>query len=108
MIDQNKIIAIGPDLTDGEIVIDARGKLVVPGLIDVHVHLRDPGQTYKEDIASGAKAAAQGGFTTIACMPNTIPVIDSPEKVNNLIKQIEKEAWARGRWPGWSPPPPVP
>ena len=92
MIDQNKIIAIGPDLTDGEIVIDARGKLVVPGLIDVHVHLRDPGQTYKEDIASGAKAAAQGGFTTIACMPNTIPVIDSPEKVNNLIKQIEKEA----------------
>ena len=60
-------------------IIDATGKLVVPGLIDLHVHFREPGFVYKEDIASGAMAAARGGFTTVCAMPNTKPPVDSPE-----------------------------
>lgn len=62
----------------GDIHVDAEGKWVVPGLIDLHVHLREPGQEYKEDIASGCRSAAKGGFTSICCMPNTSPAIDSP------------------------------
>lgn len=60
----------------GDIHLDARGKWVVPGLIDLHVHLREPGFEYKEDVASGCRSAARGGFTTICCMPNTSPAID--------------------------------
>lgn len=60
-----------------DVFIDARGKWVVPGLIDLHVHLREPGFEYKEDIASGCRSAAKGGFTTVCCMPNTNPVVDS-------------------------------
>ncbi|WP_094546795.1 dihydroorotase [Petroclostridium xylanilyticum] len=66
------------DYSGGDIeVIDAEGKLVVPGLIDMHCHLREPGYEYKEDIESGTRSAAVGGFTSIACMPNTNPVIDN-------------------------------
>ncbi|HHU16816.1 MAG TPA: dihydroorotase, partial [Clostridiales bacterium] len=68
--------------------IDADGKWIVPGLIDLHVHLREPGFEYKEDIESGCAAAARGGFTTICCMPNTNPVIDSPE----IVRMIDKKA----------------
>lgn len=64
-----------------EKTIDAKGCYVMPGLIDLHVHLRDPGLTYKEDVVTGARAAAKGGFTTILAMPNTKPVIDSPDRV---------------------------
>ena len=60
-------------------VVDAKGLVVAPGLIDIHVHLREPGQGYKETIATGTAAAAAGGFTTVCAMPNTIPVNDSPE-----------------------------
>ena len=60
-------------------VIDAKGLIVAPGLIDIHVHLREPGQSYKETIATGTAAAAAGGFTTVCAMPNTIPVNDTPE-----------------------------
>lgn len=68
-------------------VIDARGMWVVPGLIDLHVHFRDPGQTHKEDIETGLRAAARGGFTTVCTMANTLPVVDNPK----LIKyQLEK------------------
>lgn len=63
---------------------DARGLIVAPGFIDLHVHLREPGQTYKETIASGTAAAAAGGFTSVCCMPNTTPVLDSPEWVTWL------------------------
>jgi dihydroorotase len=60
---------------------DARGLIVAPGFIDLHVHLREPGQSYKESIATGTAAAAAGGFTSVCCMPNTAPVVDSPEWV---------------------------
>src|SRR6185437_5634233 len=60
-------------------VLDAAGLVVAPGLVDIHVHLREPGQGYKETIATGTAAAAAGGFTAVAAMPNTTPVNDSPE-----------------------------
>src|SRR5216117_1928730 len=60
---------------------DARGLIVAQGFIDLHVHLREPGQGYKESIATGTAAAAAGGFTSVCCMPNTHPVLDSPEWV---------------------------
>jgi dihydroorotase len=63
---------------------DAHGLIVAPGFIDLHVHLREPGQGYKETIATGTAAAAAGGFTSVCCMPNTQPVVDSPEWVTWL------------------------
>ncbi len=83
-------LSLHPDQIPDE-VIDASGKLVLPGLVDIHVHLRDPGLTYKEDIGSGTLAAAYGGFTTVAAMPNTIPVADSPETIKYVA---ETEAYA--------------
>jgi dihydroorotase len=70
---------------------DARGLVVAPGFIDLHVHLREPGQSYKETIASGTAAAAAGGFASVCCMPNTTPVIDSQEWVN-WVRQPERGA----------------
>ena len=58
-------------------VIDAQGLVVCPGLVDIHVHFREPGQTHKETILTGSQAAAAGGFTTVVCMPNTSPVVDN-------------------------------
>lgn len=70
-------------------VIDAAGCYVMPGLIDLHVHFRDPGLTYKEDIETGSKAAAKGGFTTVCCMPNTKPVVDNVETVKYIMKKVK-------------------
>src|SRR5271166_4803078 len=70
---------------------DARGLVVAPGFIDLHVHLREPGQDYKETIASGTAAAAAGGFTSVCTMPNTAPVVDSAEWVN-WLRQPERGA----------------
>ena len=71
-------------------VIDAKGCLVMPGLIDLHVHFRDPGQTQKEDITTGSRAAARGGVTTVVAMPNTTPVIDNPDRVNYVHNKAEQ------------------
>ena len=71
-------------------VIDAAGCYLMPGLIDLHVHFRDPGLTYKEDIETGSKAAAKGGFTTVCCMPTTKPVVDNVETVKYIIEKGEK------------------
>ncbi len=81
---------LGGFTQDYDNYIDATGCFVSPGFIDLHVHLRDPGETYKEDIYSGCEAAARGGFTTICCMPNTNPVIDN-EKVLGYIDRKAKE-----------------
>ena len=67
--------------------IDACGKYISPGFIDLHAHLRDPGLTHKEDIASGTRAAAKGGVTTLCCMPNTRPCADSPEVIRYILSQ---------------------
>lgn len=76
-------------------VIDATGLYVLPGLIDAHVHLRDPGYEYKEDIVSGTRSAAKGGFTTVACMPNTLPVCDSAAIVRYIKEKAHREGSAR-------------
>ena len=75
-----------------EKIIDAQGCYVMPGLIDLHVHLRDPGLTYKEDVVTGAKAGAKGGFTTILAMPNTKPVIDCADRVNYVHNKAKELA----------------
>ena len=74
-------------------IVDASGMYVVPGLIDMHVHLRDPGLEYKEDIISGTRAAAAGGFTSICCMPNTKPVIDNKTVANYIINKAKSEGF---------------
>lgn len=71
-------------------IIDASGKIVAPGLIDVHVHFRDPGLTYKEDIHTGAAAAAKGGFTTVVCMANTKPPVDNVETLEYVLEEGKK------------------
>lgn len=79
---------------------DARGLVVAPGFIDIHVHLREPGQSYKETITTGTAAAAAGGFTSVCCMPNTSPVLDSAEWVKwlqaNVPLSLGREAVAIG------------
>ncbi|MEN8257265.1 MAG: dihydroorotase [Thermodesulfobacteriota bacterium] len=72
-------------------IIDASGKWIIPGLVDIHVHLREPGEEYKETVESGTRAAAAGGFTAVACMPNTSPVNDN-ESVTSLILAKAKDA----------------
>ena len=96
LIEDGVIKTIGTDLPEegcGE-VIDASEKLVFPGFIDMHVHLRDPGQTHKEDIFSGCEAAAAGGVTSVVCMPNTQPAVDDPEIVRYIVEKA-KAAKAR-------------
>ena len=91
IIDGGKIVRIGKNLSsDGCKTLDASGKHVLPGLIDMHVHLREPGFEGKEDIESGSKAAVAGGFTQVCCMPNTNPVCDNAVTVT-YIKSRQKE-----------------
>ncbi|QDR80992.1 dihydroorotase [Sporomusa termitida] len=92
LIENGKIAAIGSSCpAAGAEIIDAAGLVVTPGLVDMHVHLREPGLEAKEDIASGTRAAAAGGFTTIACMPNTRPAIDSSIVVAGLTQRAKTE-----------------
>ena len=89
LIKDNKIAEVSEHIeASGAQVIDAAGLVVAPGLVDVHVHFRDPGLTYKEDIETGAAAAARGGFTTVVCMANTKPVVDNPD----VVKYVQNKA----------------
>ncbi len=91
LVKDGRIARIGENLLgQDEKVLDASGKYVFPGLIDMHVHLREPGFEYKEDIESGSKAAVKGGFTQVCCMPNTSPVMDN-KVVVSYVKTRAKE-----------------
>lgn len=95
-IENGKIAEIGANMSrNAEETIDANGKLIAPGFVDLHVHLREPGGEKKETIETGTKAAARGGFTTVAAMPNTRPVPDSKEQLDKLQKRIEETAAVR-------------
>jgi dihydroorotase len=96
LIEKGKVTAIGKNLDDkGADVIDAAGMVVTPGLVDIHVHLRDPGLEYKEDIASGTLSAVTGGFTSVACMPNTQPVNDNQTVTSHILNKAAKEGRCR-------------
>jgi len=90
LIDKGKIEKIAKSINaEGAEVIDAKGKIVAPGLVDLHVHLREPGREDEETIASGAKAAAKGGFTTVLAMPNTEPVCDNDAQVKFILEKAK-------------------
>ena len=99
-IKHGKIAAIGEKLPDNGVdkVIDARGKVVAPGFIDIHVHLRVPGQEYKEEMATGTAAAVRGGFIGVVCMPNTNPIIDNVVTVSYVRSLAEREGLCKV-WP---------
>lgn len=86
-IDQRRIVQ---EVSADVFVLDASGLIVCPGLMDIHIHLRDPGQTHKETIETGTAAAAKGGFTFVACMPNTQPPLDQPDVVRSVIDRAKE------------------
>ncbi|MEG0355224.1 MAG: dihydroorotase [Lachnospiraceae bacterium] len=93
LIEDDKIVKVGSDLTEeADKTIDAVGCYVMPGFIDLHVHLRDPGLTQKETLKTGGMAAARGGITTMCAMPNTKPVMDTKEKVEEVHARAKKES----------------
>ncbi|MBC1891220.1 dihydroorotase [Listeria booriae] len=96
VMEDGRVTAIGDGLErDGAQVIDVAGKLVAPGLVDVHVHLREPGGEHKETIATGTAAAARGGYTTVCAMPNTKPVPDTAEVMTQVVDRIKETAKVR-------------
>ena len=96
LLRDGRVAAVGAaEATGAAEVIDAAGLLVAPGLIDMHVHLREPGQTHKETIASGTRAAAAGGFASVACEPNTAPPADAPERIAEVLAIAERDSVVR-------------
>ena len=94
LIRDGRVVEVGHDLEMPKgVERDLSGKILVPGLVDIHVHLRDPGLEQKEDIASGTRAAAHGGFTTVACMPNTKPTIDNGQ----IVEYVKSRAAEVGK-----------
>lgn len=90
LLEDGKIAQIGKDLSvEDAQIIDGTGLVAAPGLVDMHVHLRDPGLTYKEDVYSGCRAAAAGGVTSLLAMPNTKPAMDTPETVRDLLERAK-------------------
>lgn len=96
-IRDGRIDRVEPGVSTGshDRVINCRDMIVTPGLVDPHVHLRDPGQTHKEDIETGTRAAAFGGFTTVCCMPNTSPALDTPETLELVASRAARRAHCR-------------
>jgi dihydroorotase len=96
LIDTGRVASVGEGLRveDAE-VVDAAGLWVVPGFVDLHTHLREPGQEYKEDIATGGRSAVSGGFTAVACMANTQPVNDDPATTDFIIDRARQDSPAR-------------
>ncbi len=90
LMEDGKIKAIGSNLGEAELVIDVKGKNVFPGFIDLHCHLREPGQEYKEDILSGARAAAKGGYTAVCCMANTVPPVDNAATLAYVLQKASQ------------------
>lgn len=100
LIEDGRIKCIGSDLYEPRAqILNAEGCCVAPGLVDMHVHLRDPGFTDKEDIVTGTNAAARGGFTSIACMANTNPVADSPEVLRYIREKAQQQGSGTLVWP---------
>jgi dihydroorotase len=98
LIEDGRILGIGTDLpAEGAEFLDAEGAWIAPGFIDIHTHLREPGQEYKEDLASGGTAAVAGGFTQVACMANTDPVNDDPSVTKYILDRAEKDSPAKIR-----------
>jgi dihydroorotase len=96
LIEDGQVSRIGPGIQAPRLeTIDATGLIVAPGLIDIHVHLREPGREDEETIETGSQAAAAGGFTAICCMPNTDPINDSPTVTTYVVKEAEKRAVTR-------------
>lgn len=92
LVEDGKIVKIAPQISEkGAEVINATGLVVAPGLVDIHVHFREPGQTHKEDIHTGALAAAAGGFTTVVMMANTNPTISDVETLQEVLQSAAKE-----------------
>jgi dihydroorotase len=88
-------IFVDPATLAGAERVSVAGLAVAPGFIDIHVHLREPGQTHKEDLRTGTEAAAAGGFTTVVAMPNTSPAVDSPEIFAQVQALIREKAVVR-------------
>jgi len=91
-VDGRIVATLSQEQKDQAEVMDASGKIVAPGLVDIHVHFREPGQTHKEDIRTGTRAAAAGGFTTCVCMPNTSPVCDNAGTIQLIQDSIARNA----------------
>ena len=120
LVEEGRIVSVSPSICqEGASVIELQDQLIVPGFVDVHVHLREPGFSYKETIYSGTSAAAAGGYTAVCAMPNLKPVPDSVENLEVELEAIRKNArihvypygaspWARKGRPwrtlrGWLP-----
>jgi len=96
LIENGFVVQLGEHLDAGDArVVDAGGAIVAPGFVDMHVHLREPGQTHKETIATGTAAAVAGGFTAVACMPNTDPALDSAAIVSEVMRRADAAGLAR-------------
>ncbi|TCL54870.1 dihydroorotase [Hydrogenispora ethanolica] len=96
LLDAGQVVAVGQELpVEDAVIIQAEGKMVLPGLIDMHCHLREPGREDEETIASGTRAAVKGGFTAVACMANTNPVADGAVVIEYVLSKARQNGWAK-------------